>query len=286
MEENYFTRKEVAQVYDGYISRNMPFYSAAIDFLGDAVAARFQGVRVPNAIEIGVGSGNLTENVLKKVAINRLTVLDHSREFLRIAANKLLGGAALPSDGLTFLLQSFSKHNWSDCLPSCEFELVLSSFTFDHIGDDHLPVVYGDIARITKTGGIFTLAEKCASNDRNSQAWKSYERSIDLRTEHNRKYNLKSEEEITEWRRHNFEDDQMRGLLMHIEELNKVGFRVLHIGGVPLPPADRMFYDEYYQTTKIQNLQRTDLIGNDAAHGVGILICEKVDLELMVSSAL
>lgn len=277
MEENYFTNSAVAQVYDSYIGLNMPFYWPAIHCLADTVGELFHGRTIPRALEIGVGSGNLSLNVLERVRIADLTILDHSEEFLRIAESKLSSRPAHPPGSLKTCLGSFSSPRWSGPVAAEPFDLVLSSFTLDHIADSQLAqVFYEELPALVKSGGVFTLAEKCASNDRNSQAWKSYVRCIDLRTEHNRKHGLKTEEEIKEWRRHNFEDDQMRSLLLHAEALERAGFRIHKMAGVPLPAPDAMEYDSFYQLTEVRDLSRDELRRKDQALGVGVLVAVKV----------
>jgi SAM-dependent methyltransferase len=275
IEENYFTQAGVAAVYDSYIGLNMPFYWAAIEFLTEAVCARYPHGTVSRALEVGVGSGNFAGTLFPRLRADRLNVLDHSAEFLRIAQRKLLERLPYVPQTFTAIRASFADPGWADDLLSGGLDLVTSSFTFDHISDESLPGVFRDIHALLAPGGVFTIAEKCALADRQSKAWRSYVRSIDIRTQHNRNHRLKSEDEIVAWRRHNFEDDQMRSLAHHIALLERTGFAVETIGGVPLPAAEDLTYEQYYGMTRIEPLTREFVEATDQALGVGLLVCRR-----------
>jgi SAM-dependent methyltransferase len=275
IEEQYFTQHDIASKYDSYIGLNMPFYRPAIEFLADAVVSHYPGKVVPRVVEIGVGSGNLGCATIPRLRVDHLCIIDHSGAFLRIAQRKFLEAITYPLTTFMARRASFADEGWSDGIPENGADLALSSFTFDHIADSSLPKVYRDVHAILRPGGIFTIAEKCASGDKQSVSWSSYVRAIDIRTEHNRIHGLKTEEEIVAWRHHNFHDDQMRPLSAHIRTLEKAGFSILTIAGVPLRPAQDMTYEDFYALTKIEPLTRQFTFDTDLAFGVGILVCQK-----------
>jgi SAM-dependent methyltransferase len=278
IEENYFTQPEVAGAYDSYIGINMPFYWPAIEFVIGEILQRFPQGLVESALEIGVGSGNFSSTLFSQLRVKRLAILDHSAAFLGIAQRKILERLPYFPVAFTSVYQSFADDAWTEFFQSAQTELVISSLTFDHISDESLPDVYRKIHRLLRPGGWFTIAEKCALADRESESWKSYVRSIDIRTQHNRNHRLKSEAELVEWRRHNFEDDQMRSLGHQAELLEQIGFVVDVIGGVPLPAAMHMTYEQFYGLNRIERLTRDSIKTTDQALGIGVLICRKSGL--------
>lgn len=275
VEEQYYTQARVAHKYDVYIGKNIPFYWPALNFIADNVSAHFAGRKGLEVLDLGCGTGNHSITVSKKVDFGRLTLVDHSAAILEVAQRKIKQSDTVP-DGLEVKHTSFLDEGWLEEIEPESVDLILSSLTLDHIVEDgDFQALLTKLHRLLKEDGCFVLCEKCSSPDPSTPSWQSFAEMIHIRGENNRRHGFKTEAEIAEWKKHNFEEDIMRPLSLIWSIAERAGFTVEQAGGAILPEAEALDYDRFYQLDYITPLSREAVFSTDGSYGAGILICVK-----------
>jgi ubiquinone/menaquinone biosynthesis C-methylase UbiE len=274
IEERYYVKPKVANKYDTYIGDNIPFYWGFMRFIAESLRRRFAGRGPLDSVELGSGSANLSISVGRAVRLGNLTLVDHSERFLEIARGKLEeNGTSLHPP--RFKHASFLDPGWDDDLAPGGQDLVLSSLTLDHIvEDDAFVALLARVRRLLRPGGCFVMAEKCSSPDPATPSWRSFARMIHLRGENNLRHGFKTAEEIARWKEHNFEEDVMRPFAQLWSFAERAGLAVAAAGGVALPEAERMTYDDFYELREVVPLTRDEVFASAQAFGVAVLVCE------------
>ena len=275
IEERYYVKPKVANKYDSYIGDNIPFYWGFMRFIAEALRRRFAGAAPLDCVELGSGSANLSITVGRAVPLRSLTLVDHSERFLEIARGKL-EEHRVSAQPPRFKHSSFLAEEWDGDLAAGGHDLVLSSLTLDHIVEDEAFVaLLARIRRLLRPAGCFVMAEKCASPDPASPSWQSFARMIHLRGENNLRHGFKTAEEIARWKEHNFHEDVMRPFSQLWSFAESAGFQVAAAGGVALPDAERMAYEDFYELREVEPLTRDEVFASARAFGVAVLICER-----------
>eukprot|EP00005_Dracoamoeba_jomungandri_P004398 CAMPEP_0174249922 /NCGR_PEP_ID=MMETSP0439-20130205/249_1 /TAXON_ID=0 /ORGANISM="Stereomyxa ramosa, Strain Chinc5" /LENGTH=274 /DNA_ID=CAMNT_0015329867 /DNA_START=6 /DNA_END=830 /DNA_ORIENTATION=+ len=273
--EQYFTQKEVAQVYDNYVGKNIPFYWDAMRFVADSL--KETGVQFPAAkfVDLGTGTGNLAKTILQNVPdLSSVVLVDHSATMLEIAQKKLeaLGYEATTSE------ESFLGGKWrqKDEQEGAEPNLVTAFLTLDHIEEDDIfEQLFMDVFNFLPSGSIFALGEKCANkDDPDSPSWSSFMDMVEIREKHMLENSLKTPEETKAWKNHILTEDFIRPLSKVMSMLEKVGFEIAKVGGARLPHD--LDYDYFYNTLKVSAFDADEVRDSDFAYGIGIVICKKL----------
>lgn len=125
------------------------FYSTAAE-----LAARSITVPSPAILDLGAGTGLLSEFVMKKVGSGALHLLDESSEMLAKAQQRLAH----------FEPQVFIQQ-MTEPLPQKKFHAVISSLAIHHLDDPAKRDLFGRIYDSLEAGGVFVNAEQVLGAD-------------------------------------------------------------------------------------------------------------------------
>ncbi|MFN8434781.1 MAG: class I SAM-dependent methyltransferase [Anaerolineales bacterium] len=137
-----------AAEYDVSRRRLIPCYDL---FYGTAVelACRTVKEKNPSILDIGAGTGLLSEHMLERFPTAKITLLDESSEMLAKAQIRL--GQYKPK----VFVQTMTS-----ALPSENFHAVISSLAIHHLSDKDKRDLFKRIFDILEPGGIFINAEQ------------------------------------------------------------------------------------------------------------------------------
>lgn len=199
----------VSSHYDDTIRRTIPPYQEIFEAL---VNYSFLDRTLPLSIlELGCGTGNLSQFVASIFPNAKLTLVDLSPEMLEQTAAKL---SHLPTPP-TLVEGGFMDVD----LPAQHFDLIISSVALHHLMDAEKPPMYRRIYNWLKTGGILRIADevKTLPADRamplNENRWREWSRE-----------NGASEEELAFWTEHAEKYDHYASLHDHFNWLAAAGF--------------------------------------------------------------
>jgi len=119
------------------------FYAAA------AWAAAWEG-DIPDVLDIGAGTGLLTEFVLKRYPMAAVTLIDLSEEMLRIAGERFAG-----REGLRFIAGDYMTTD-----PGGSFDIVVSALSIHHLLDEESARCIAGYLDSWRSGGIFVNADQ------------------------------------------------------------------------------------------------------------------------------
>ncbi len=133
--------------YDVEIRRFIPGYDAMLDEVAEAIAEQVGDA--PHVIDLGAGTGSLTERIARRLPRARFTLIDIDPSMLAQAAGRLADVA----DRVTLTEASFD-----DALPACD--AIVAGFALHHVHD---PAAKGALfARIhdaLRPGGVLAIAD-------------------------------------------------------------------------------------------------------------------------------
>ncbi|MEE2642775.1 MAG: class I SAM-dependent methyltransferase [Planctomycetota bacterium] len=109
--------------YDEAIARCVPRYHEMLDQMLDYLDPRIER---PAILELGCGSGNLTEKLVRKYPDSAVQAVDASSRMIEIAGQRFQH-----FDRVVFLQQAFQELQ----LPADSLDLVVSSIAIHHLQD-------------------------------------------------------------------------------------------------------------------------------------------------------
>lgn len=143
--KNFF--QEEASRWDGMTRRYEPRYDEMLD---EVLSRAILPDNDCNVLELGCGTGNLTERFLRKYPRANFICLDTSSQMLQLAAAKL---ESFPNR-VEFLESNFSE------MPEGPFHAVISSLALHHIpSDNDKKIQYAQIYKSLYIGGCFWNAD-------------------------------------------------------------------------------------------------------------------------------
>jgi len=133
--------------YDAEIRRFIPGYDAMLDEVAEAVAEHRGDA--PHVIDLGAGTGSLTERIARRLPAARFTLVDIDPTMLAQAAGRL--GAV--ADRVTLREASFD-----DPLPPAD--AVVASFSLHHVHDpDAKRALFARIHDALPAGGVLVIGD-------------------------------------------------------------------------------------------------------------------------------
>lgn len=143
---------EGSNQYDRDILAIVPVYEEMFEQLLDHVWLPLDAsLRI---VELGCGTGNLTQLLLHTYPNATLTVVDASQEMLDRTGEKLS-----PQDAARTTLVA-SYFNQLD-LPAGSVDLIMSSLALHHVPDEFKPELYDSLYSWLAPGGKFRCADQC-----------------------------------------------------------------------------------------------------------------------------
>lgn len=163
-------------------------------------------------VELGCGTGNLTQLLLHTYPNATLIVVDASQEMLDRTGEKLS-----PSDqARTALVANYFNELE---LPDGSVDLIISSLALHHVPDEAKPALYDNLYSWLSVGGKFRCADQCLTlpghigNEHNLARWQAWVRS-----------NGTDEAMLTRWLEHIHTADHYASLKDHFDWMAASGF--------------------------------------------------------------
>jgi len=152
MEDVVTQFNKIAKDYDSQRKELIPVFD---DFYGFTIDSIELEDPIPNILEIGTGTGLLTEMFLEKYPNARMDLVDVSEEMLNIAKERFSGNTNL----------KFHTKNIMDFTPEegKQYDGIISSLAIHHLSLEEKEELYNKIGEWIKPGGIFVNAEMIAA---------------------------------------------------------------------------------------------------------------------------
>lgn len=132
------TRRAIIPFFD-------EFYGTAVSLLG------LRGGEVRRVLDLGAGTGLMSEAVLASYPEAEVVLLDGSQEMLERAARRLPGAQRIVAD-------------LREPLPAGPFDAVVSSLAIHHLEHPDQRDLYARIPAVLRPGGVFVNAEHIAAS--------------------------------------------------------------------------------------------------------------------------
>ncbi len=136
-----------AKSYDrqrSYIIPNMDqFYTIMVELASSDVPN-------PKILDLGAGTGLLSEKLYKKYSKGSFTLIDISNEMLNIAMERFEG-----NPNFKYILGDYLKTDFKD-----SFDIAISSLSIHHLNDNSKKIIYSKVYDILDEGGIFLNADQ------------------------------------------------------------------------------------------------------------------------------
>lgn len=151
-----------AATYDQARRRLVPcfdaFYGTAAELVARTVPLS-SATAAPRVLDLGAGTGLLSEQILARVPAARPTLLDGSADMLARAASRLSVHAP------ELVVADFSAP-----LPAGPFDAVVSALAIHHLDDAAKRDLFARIHAVLTPGGVFVNAEQIQGRDAAEQA--------------------------------------------------------------------------------------------------------------------
>jgi len=136
--------------YDVEIRRFIPGYDAMLEEVTSALTEQLGAdARAPHILDLGAGTGSLSEHVLQRLPGARLTLIDADPAMLAQARLRL----AEMRDRI-----AISERSFTDPLPACE--AAVAALALHHVHDSaSKQVLYGNIHRALSDSGVLVIAD-------------------------------------------------------------------------------------------------------------------------------
>lgn len=203
---------QISLEYDDSIRRTCPPYAEMFQALFTYLF--MDTGRDLSILELGCGTGNLTQQLATVFPKSRLTVVDLSPEMLEQTKQKLHN---LPNP-----LETVNGSFMDLDLPENHFDLIISSIALHHLSDEEKPAMYQHIYRWLKPGGKFRCADGCRFLPAEPihtavlERWWAWSKELGAK-----------EEEVSAWKEHHFAYDHLSSVPEHLDWLKEAGFQYI-----------------------------------------------------------
>ncbi len=208
--KNHF--EEEAEMYDGIIKNLIPYYNQMVEALVSTLP--FDRTAEIDAIDLGCGTGTISQAVKDAYSKAKLTCVDISEKMLKMASGKLSD----VSDA------TFINRNFYDFSFDKKFDAVVSSLALHHLvtKEDKLEF-YRKIYSCLNSGGVFinadvVLASTDALQEQFMAQWKDFMCK-----------NVSMDEVDNKWIPTYYEEDRPVSIMDHFEMLKDAGFKVMDV---------------------------------------------------------
>ena len=108
----------------------------------------------PAVLDLACGTGSITARLLERLPGARVTALDLDPVLLSIAR-----GTFESDERVEFVTADLTAPDWPDALPHRPYDAVLTATALHWLTADALRTVYGRIAGVLRSGGVFLNAD-------------------------------------------------------------------------------------------------------------------------------
>jgi tRNA (cmo5U34)-methyltransferase len=198
---------QLSSKYSELIVKCVPRYPELIYNMFQYIPENFHPKRI---LDLGCGTGNLTDQMFKKYPEADIDALDISEDILNESRKRFKH-----TPNIRYIQADFKSLH----LPPGSYDLVMSSIAIHHIEDTDKIRLYKEIFQALSPGGIFIFADQTRGitdeiYKKNISCWK--EEAIKLGS---------TQENWNMWMAHQDAHDFHTPVNWHFQELEKAGFR-------------------------------------------------------------
>ncbi len=143
--------------YDRF-EQAMPWYNEIEELLATTLAAKLRGIKDPQVLELGCGTGLTTEKIMKHVPNCHLVAIDSSRRMI-IEARKRVRSKNITwmhTDATEYVCKAISNN----------YDAVVSAFMIHNLTPEQRRMLFKGICNVVRIrGGWFINADKYARNN-------------------------------------------------------------------------------------------------------------------------
>ncbi len=152
---NYWEQKEKLVKYIGGVREYFPLASEQLDTIARIINSF--NPRINSFLDLGCGGGFMGYFVYELFPDSHGVFLDISEEMIKKAN-------AANRNNSTFIVQDFSKPQWTKSLPeNAGFDLIISGYAIHHIENEEKKRLYSQIYELLNKNGIFLNLEHVLS---------------------------------------------------------------------------------------------------------------------------
>lgn len=200
-----------AEAFDEQVQKNIPCYNEMLTALINAIP---DNKKNPKILDLGCGTGNITQKVLTRFPDAKVTCLDLSENMIEIAKDKLSD-----YEKIEYIVGDFTQMQIET-----KYDVILSSLALHHIpNDEEKESMYKDIYEALEKDGVFLNADVIKANSNYNEELNN---KIAIRE---MKENGVTDEEITEHKGKRDANDIPTTLINHIKMLENVGFEEIDV---------------------------------------------------------
>ena len=210
--------KPVQSFYDELSSQYTDLISKCVPRYGELMYNMFHyipGDCSPKKIlDLGCGTGNLTEQALKRYPEAEIDALDLSEDILKESQKRFMS-----QPNVRYIQADFREMH----LAPGSYDLILSTIAVHHINDEDKVILYRDIFQALKPGGLFIFADQTRGiND------EIYQKHIARWKEE--AFKLGSTQENWDmWMAHQDAHDHHTAVNWHLKQLEQAGFNEVDV---------------------------------------------------------
>jgi tRNA (cmo5U34)-methyltransferase len=141
----------MAHVYDQQRRWVIPCLDDLYSIMAEAAEVDVSPTKI---LDLGAGTGLLTEKLFEKYPKAQFTLLDISEDMLNIARGRF---ADHPQ--FKYIIANYLEYEFEE-----EFDIVISSLSIHHLDHRDKEYLYGKIYKILNRGGIFLNADQVLAN--------------------------------------------------------------------------------------------------------------------------
>ncbi|MGB4400704.1 MAG: class I SAM-dependent methyltransferase [Daejeonella sp.] len=197
---------QISSKYSELIAKCVPRYSELMYNMFHYIPEDFQPKRI---LDLGCGTGNLTDEMIKRFPEAEIDALDISEDILKESKQRFSN-----KPNIRYIQADFKSMH----LPPGSYDLIMSSIAIHHIEDPDKIKLYSEVHQALKAGGIFIFADQTRGiSDEiyktNIAAWK--EEAFKLGS---------TQENWDMWMEHQDAHDFHTPIKWHFDQLQHAGF--------------------------------------------------------------
>lgn len=156
---DYFEKH--AGEYDEMQPALVPLYDEVLAMVADAYV-RYVGEGC--FLDLGCGTGNLSNLILKRSPSSRVYILDGSASMLAVARDKIEDASVVGSKAI-----NLEDPTWHRGIPD-SLDAVVTSFALEHLKEEDYRSVIGKCHELLRPGGVFISVE-WSDDEHGMQSW-------------------------------------------------------------------------------------------------------------------